>query len=1023
METVTRSVIPTQRSLGRIFAFLRRFDGRALLMSAGLAVVACLPLGSTLPDRREEYLFDITLTSTTDGYTRVLWDNGHGFNEHDSSIQPLRADPKPVTYRYLLPYGQLKALRFVPLDRAGVVTLTEARVSGLQDRIVRRFRPTDFVPGRDIRSIRQSGEKIAAETVGSDQEPYFEVKLDQPLRLKLSARAAWRMVAPIVLGALAIGLLLASPVRTRVVSKLVPLLAWCPAHPRSTIVGLAAVAVLWQAHPVVFEGRSFVSPANGSLMLYGDLPTVPGSKQKVYADGMGSDTGAMLFQHLYYPMIERTALVRDHELPLWNRSSLCGVPLLGQGQSMAGDPLNLLTILANGASWAWDLRFLVARWLLVAGLAMTAWQLTRNLPAALLTAIGASFLGFFTFRLDHPANFTLGYAPWLLVAWIALAQARSAGREYAALGLLLVAHGVEFCSGTVKEAVVLIVMLDLAGAGLVGLSPESDGRRVRRLVGAIAVGGLFTLLAAPFWWSFLDALGHSYTRYDVPHAGQLPLRELIGLFDDIFYRQNSAEEWVVAPSLNFLFLGGLLAWVVCPAAWTRTAAALALTAAVSIGFGFGIVPARWIEAVPFLGNVNHVGNEFSCVLVVLLVPLAAIGFTSAARAAGEAGWWARSVAALLVLAALVGAWYASPERVGASLFCRGYGPALGLALVALAIALRWRASAGRAGTWWVACTLALPILLWRHGQYADSVFNHYVFVPGERVDVHGPSAAVHAIDAQSTEPSRVVGFGTNLFPGYPAALGWESLYGVDALRSPYYGELALALHLERVWQWDQPDREADAAQLQPARDALNVRYSLADHRDASRTLGTLQRATEADLDVYVSPTAWPRAFFTDRMARYGSADDFAQLIRKGDGRPFAAIQIGETDAPALPSDLAHRAIRPATAYRLTANTTQFTIDAPTAGVAVLTETYYPGDFRVKIDGRPEPYFRVNHAFKGVAITRSGRHEIVVSYWPRHFFAALALCAIGWVLLGVAAWWGVRDARRVGAFGRAGVRPV
>ena len=42
----------------------------------------------------------------------------------------------------------------------------------------------------------------------------------------------------------------------------------------------------------------------------------------------------------------RTALplFRDHELPLWNRYVMCGLTLLGQGQSMIGDPLYWVTV-------------------------------------------------------------------------------------------------------------------------------------------------------------------------------------------------------------------------------------------------------------------------------------------------------------------------------------------------------------------------------------------------------------------------------------------------------------------------------------------------------------------------------------------------------------------------------------------------------------------------------------------------------------------------------------------------------
>ena len=97
-------------------------------------------------------------------------------------------------------------------------------------------------------------------------------------------------------------------------------------------------------------------------------------------------------------------------------------------------------------------------------------------------------------------------------------------------------------------------------------------------------------------------------------------------------------------------------------------------------------------------------------------------------------------------------------------------------------------------------------------------------------------------------------------------------------------------------------------------------------------------------------------------------------------------------------------MRPASDYRLTSNNTSFTVDATGPGVAVLTETYYAEDFQVTVDGKPAPYFRVNHAYKGVAIASAGRHEITFAYWPQHFTLALALGGVGLVLFMVGFDW-------------------
>jgi uncharacterized membrane protein YfhO len=66
-------------------------------------------------------------------------------------------------------------------------------------------------------------------------------------------------------------------------------------------------------------------------------------------------------------------------------------------------------------------------------------------------------------------------------------------------------------------------------------------------------------------------------------------------------------------------------------------------------------------------------------------------------------------------------------------------------------------------------------------------------------------------------------------------------------------------------------------------------------------------------------------------------------------------------------------------------------------VAVLLESWFPEDFRATVNGQEVPYFRVNHAFKGVYLSAAGIYRVEFSYWPRHLSLALALAGLGLVL--------------------------
>lgn len=983
------------------------FDFRALVLAAVLALAAALPSMTTSVEQRDYYFFDITLTSSSVGSTQFFWDLGAGFTEYDSSRQPLKVEPEPVVYRFMMPMGRFLAFRFDPIDGIGNFALSHARIVDRRGRLVRAFGPEDLIPAANITRTEQRGETLWVETSTASHDPIINLRLDAPLVLTSNARIWWELGWPVALPVFLLGLALGLPAVARRLNRLAGLVA-AAAQPRPVLalVTVATVVVAIQCHPVIFQGRSFASPNNGGHMLYEDLPALPGDTDAMSTNTGSSDTGALLFQHLYYPMVQRDALAAG-ELPLWNRYSLSGEPLLGQGQSMFGDPFHFITIAADGAAWAWDLRFLIARWILAATLGGSVWLLTRHLGAAALTVVAAGFLGFFTYRLTHPANFSVCYSPLILLAWCGLPAAATPRRLTGWLAALVAANWLVLTSGTVKEAYMLMVGLNFAGVLLLLFRPEMQGRRALVLALAAAAGGGFVLLSAPGWISFLSAWQHSMTGYDTPQAQTLPWAHFLGFFDDIFYRQTQKEENVVAPALNFLCLAGVLWWLVQPRAWRRPRAgwALLLAALPPFALGFGVVPDAVIVKIPFVGNIVHVGNTFSCVLLSLFAVLAGLGFRDAWDRLREPA--ARRVVFRLWLAALAlaGLYFLTTRGFPQSPFFAGYATALGLTLLLLPLGLHWGlVKPASPGPLWVVLVLGLPLLGWRHSQYLESPFERYTFEPGPRSNLHAPSPAAALLNAHKTEPGRVVGWSSTLYASYNTVLRWEGLYGVDAVRSRHYHDLADALGLQRVWNWDWPNREEESRDLVRKFDSYNVTHYVATHRDGPHPIDGLVLLGQRDLDVYASPTAWPRAFFCDRVVGYGTTGDFAKLLLAGDGRPFAAVQAG--DHPPLPPAPAagDRLIRPARDYRFTPSRTTFTVEAPGPGVAVLAETYYLDDFEVTVNGRPADYFRVNHTFKGVALPAAGTYEITFRYWPKHFTTALWLGLAGAAGLALGAAW-------------------
>ena len=468
---------------------------------------------------------------------------------------------------------------------------------------------------------------------------------------------------------------------------------------------------------------------------------------------------------------------------------------------MFGDPLQFITIFADSAAWAWDLRFILARFLLAFGVGLCVWGITGKHAPALLLALSAPFIGFFFFRINHPAAFALCYSPWILFAWILMAG-RPVGRSLAPpLALWLIANWSVLNSGTVKEAYFLGLSLNLTGALLFLFTPMPTSERRRRFGLMLAASLGFILVAAPVWLNFLDCLRQSATAYDEGYALQIPPGLLPGFFDDIFYRPVTPQELAMNPSVNFFVLIGVL-W--CLTTLRETLAnpagrALCIVGLLSGLLVFGVVPPAWITAVPFLGHVGHINNTFSCVLVVVALVLAGLGWSrvidwlAGRRRTAEIG-------AVLLIAALLAANYLGSGQAQFDLtkprllpifspFFHGYVASLLLGCAGLLGGARL---ALRRGWWspaaWVVVACCWILLHWRMGLQAPMRDDTFVICPPDRADFHAPSPSMTWLQARlaAETPARVAGFQLNLVSGVSGFYGLEGISGSDPLTNANY---------------------------------------------------------------------------------------------------------------------------------------------------------------------------------------------------------------------------------------------
>jgi hypothetical protein len=1007
------------------------------LLRLGVAIViAALAATSYMFWPRSDsfpFYFEIAMRSARSGFAQLYYDTGAGLNERDSSRLPLEGGNKQVTYRFPLPEGTYTNLRFDPTDRArNAMTLSGARIVDRGGNLFRVIPPTAIKAVHDIEELTAGNTQVTFTTAATATDPILSVDPGEPLILKNftrpSIRTLTRRFLISFLVAAGIGLsashLLVSRIAPKARGWLINATSWRGAHPRQLLLAASAASVILSCYPIVFFGKSFVSPNNHShtFLLYGEMPTVPGYNEVVTDDEKGSDLGATMWYSWPTSVVESRALLKDFELPLWNRYDSAGLPLLGQGQSMFGDPLHSLVLLTNGAAGWWDLKYLLAKFLFAAALGLCVLQLTKHRPAAVIVSLTAPFIGFFSYRYSHPAFFSMCYAPLILFSWFTLIDAPKGRRTSVCLGLMVLANWTVMNSGTVKEAYVLLLAMNFCGCLTLLASPAKN--KITKFGLGLAAQVLFVVIATPVWLTFLNTLRSSWTVYGAGGAFQLQPSLLIGLFDDIFYRQFNAGELHLDPSANFLVLGAVL-WF-CLSPHRGEAGSLcwgpAVTCLLALVVVFGIVPPALIVRLPFIGQIYHVDNTFSDVAIICLLVLAGFGmraFWSDCRTI-TFGNTVRRVALvggcllLLYLGTTEAAQRSSrtllqiSDHIPKSPFFWGYALSLVVGLVA-AVWISREIIAARRLLFWQAVVLAFAVVLlhWRHGMHLKTPFDAYVMNPQQRTNLIAESSgALQLIASASKEPSRSVGLDYDLTPGYGGAIGIEEIDGLDPLLNRHYRSLLDAFGAKLPF--GSSNAGVIDGQLEndlPLFDMLNVRYYLGHPGSRADVIPSLSKIAALDLNVYESSRVWPRAFFTDRYVTSTDVTSVVQLLKTGDGTPFAAIPNDELDKQPELKTLAHGSsaamdttIVPAADFSLTSNTTSFKVNAPSSGVVVLTEPYIADDFQLRINNRPASYFLVNGAFKGIFLPQAGSYSISYRYWPRSFTMSLWLAGAGLIAL-------------------------
>ncbi len=775
------------------------------------------------------------------------------------------------------------------------------------------------------------------------------------------------------------------------------LLNWFSAHPIAGIMLVALIAVVINCYPVVFCGRSYVSPASGNPLVYERWPTLPGTSATPITDVHGSDSAATMVWCVPVTFIESRSLLEQGEVSLWNRYSHAGDTLIGQAVSMIGDPLHWIVILGRGSAGAWDLKFLLAKFLFCVGFGWLILRLFSSLPLSLLFAALSAYCGAFFYIYSHPSFFVFCYAPWILLSATQFLDLQT--MNYSRWGAVwLVVNFSCLNAGDIELASILIGGLNLSALALALTRSFSLAGSARVLARLTVAGALFLALAAPFWLPFLTALQGAFSLHSKVKVFQFSPTSLLGIFDDVFFRLPKGTINNPAPAPGSSLMVGvatilsLLRWRQFkrePGFWINMAALLLWGGCV-----FGWVPSSVLSAVPLLNRIGHTQTVFCFLLEIHLLIQCAYGFKGLVGNRSFRGTLVDLLLAGLIFGAIV------------LMYALDFGfrkPSMPWAYFALAIAgafgapflfvvLRSRNPSVPAVGWIGIIVLGfIPHV--RFGIYNFGP-GSLLMIPGPRTVLNPPSQAIEIVKADHSTPFRTVGLEWTFFGDYAAAYGLEDIRSCAPLSNDELVSLLRAFPGMASYRASWQVALVDPGKAQALLNLLNVKYILASGPVNPDMALDFRVIMQSDMSVVENLDVWPRAYFLDHVIPLSSREDFMRFLNANGKQPFAALTPEEIAAHPEISGLVSSnkpTISPATNFQLLANSTAFDVQASSAGLVCLTEGEGK-DFVATANGVRKTVLTVNRAFKGIYLDQPGNYHIEFIYRPRYWRLA---CVLFW----------------------------
>ncbi len=728
----------------------------------------------------------------------------------------------------------------------------------------------------------------------------------------------------------------------------------------------------------------------------------------------------------YYPGHLAVARAFAHgELPVWERGSWCGWPLVVDPYNGVFYPPNIIYYVLGAAR---GLGFAIVLHVVLGGLGV--WVLLRRrrlaFEAALFGGLAYALSTFGVVRIRHVIFVQMmGWLPWILVGvegWVQSRRRRELVLVAAATALALIAGAL-----SIGHFAALVIAAYTAARCL------GDRRRAFADLGALGGAAILgALMAAVQLVPTLAHLPHSprslgsdyafASSYAWPswrYLATLIMPDYFGGEDRLAYL-GAPNHWELAG-----WYVGALCVALAPLALLRPAPPsgeerrrgaelLALAGAIVLGVGLAFGDAGPVH--PFFFRHVPLYAAIRCPARALLMAVLALPILGAhgveallerARPRGAlVGWIA--AAAIALVAALAWRQAGHPPR-GADAMLRtnlaawshlAWALGAGLAVLALTIT---GAVPRRAGGLALAIVLAIDLVAIGRGyvrpQPPDYPSGMERFAAVEWLLAHRSADGID--DRFVNDPG-----GPFRLHNVGMVLGLENASGYDSVAIWRYVDFLYLLANGRPYPEKKLKNDFAAIGVHNLSsrllDLMNVRWLLSDHPPDARWVerfsppspsgapaARFEPGWDPRMKVFENTTVMPRAFVAYRASVPGGDDALAARLVAPTFDPGAEVFLEEDPG------IAFGAPRPSTPARIVeAGRTRLVIDAEAAapGILFVGDAHYPG-WSVTVDGAPARLLRADWAFRGVVLL-AGRHRVEMTYRSRPLEIGAALSLLG-----------------------------